>query len=119
MTHCRSSLEKPRSRWALGRAMFTIVRSSTIISCAMAIRVRISHRRSYDEGGDIDVLSGGRCDSGRPVLGERGELELVCRGARVLVGQEEHGIGDPARIGQGFRRDTAACGPVERVDAGV
>src|SRR3954464_4097555 len=37
--------------------------------------------------------------SGRPVLGERGELQLVCGGARVLVGQEEDGIGDPARVG--------------------
>src|SRR4051812_48218591 len=57
--------------------------------------------------------------SGRPVLGERGELELVCRGARVLVGEEQDGIGDPARVGQRFRRDTGACGPVERLDARV
>src|SRR4030081_1680091 len=60
-----------------------------------------------------------RWGSGRPVLGERGELELVCRGARVLVGEEEGGIGDPARVGQRFRRDAGACGPVERLDAGV
>src|SRR3954447_22645009 len=52
-------------------------------------------------------------------LGERGELELVCRGARVLVGEEEGGIGDPARVGQRFRRDTGARGPVERLDARV
>src|ERR1700750_2509225 len=100
MTHCRSSFEKPRSRCALGRAMFTIVRSRTIISCAMAIRARISQRRSCEEG-DIEVVA--RCrstgvvcaasvmGSGRPVLGERGELELVRRRARVLVGQEAHG----------------------------
>src|SRR4029079_7543303 len=59
MTHCRSSLENPRSRCALGSAMFTIVRSSTIMSCAVAISARTSHRRSYAEGGDIAVLS--RC----------------------------------------------------------
>jgi hypothetical protein len=47
--------------------------------------------------------------SGRPVLGERGELELVCRRARVLVGKEEDGVGDPARVGERFRRDTGAC----------
>jgi hypothetical protein len=43
----------------------------------------------------------------------------VCRGARVLVRKEEHGIGDPARVGQRFRRDTGAGGPVERLDARV
>src|SRR4029079_9266727 len=44
--------------------------------------------------------------SGRPVLGERGQLELVCRGAPVLIGEEEDGVGDPVRVGKGFRRDT-------------
>ena len=41
------------------------------------------------------------------------------RGARVLVSEEEGGIGDPPRVGQRFRRDTGACGPVERLDARV
>src|ERR1700749_4950988 len=54
MIHWRSSFEKPRSFCALGRAMFTIVRSSTIISCAVAISARINQRRSWEEeGGDI------------------------------------------------------------------
>jgi hypothetical protein len=46
---------------------------------------------------------------GRPVLGEGRELEFVCCGARVLVGQEENGIGDPVRVGKCFRRDSGAC----------
>jgi hypothetical protein len=44
MTHCRPSLEKPRSRCAEGRAMFTIVASSTTISCASPITARASQR---------------------------------------------------------------------------
>ena len=32
------------------------------------------------------------------MLGQRGELQLVRRGARILVGQEPDGIGDPARL---------------------
>jgi hypothetical protein len=46
MTHCRWSSEKPRSAWADGSAMFTIVTSSTTSSWAMPMTVRISHRRS-------------------------------------------------------------------------
>src|SRR5215207_8130101 len=57
--------------------------------------------------------------SGRPVLSERRDLKLVSRRARVLVGQEENGVGDPARVGQGLRRDTRACGTVKRLDARV
>ena len=43
-THCRSTMENPRSRCAVGSAMFMIVASSTIMSCARAITPRISHR---------------------------------------------------------------------------
>src|ERR1700759_2853780 len=48
--------------------------------------------------------------SGRPVLAERSELELVCRGARVLVGQEQGGIGDPTGGGQRLRGDPGGGG---------
>ena len=52
-------------------------------------------RRQTGEGRHrITVIRASR--SGRPVLGERGELELVCRGALVLIVEEEVGIGDPA-----------------------
>src|ERR1700750_2725733 len=71
-------------------------------------------RRTPEIGVQTPPLS-----SGRPVLGEWRELELVCRGAPVLIGQEEDGIGDPVRVSERFRRDTAPCGPVERLDARV
>ena len=43
-THCRSATEKCSARCAEGSAMFMIVASSTIISWAIAITARISHR---------------------------------------------------------------------------
>jgi hypothetical protein len=43
--HWRDSSENPRSVWADGSAMFTIVASSTTISCAMPMSARISQRR--------------------------------------------------------------------------
>ena len=46
ITHWRESSEKPRSRWADGSAMFTMVTSSTTSSCAMPITPRISQRRA-------------------------------------------------------------------------
>jgi hypothetical protein len=64
---------------------------------------RIGGRRQQPGGRRLQVPS---ASSGRRVLGERGELPLACRGARVLVGQEEDGIGDPARVGEGCRRET-------------
>src|SRR6185437_12759074 len=45
-THCRSVLENPSARWAEGSAMFTIVASSTTISCASPTTPRIHQRRS-------------------------------------------------------------------------
>lgn len=45
ITHCRLASDIPRSRWADGRAMFTIVASSTTISCAIAITTRPHQRR--------------------------------------------------------------------------
>ena len=50
-THCRSARVKCRSRCADGSAMFMIVASSTIISWAIAITARISHR--LPSGGSI------------------------------------------------------------------
>src|SRR3981081_4042410 len=47
---------------------------------------------------------------GGPGLSERGELELVCRRARILVGQEEDCLGDPVRVGKGLGRDSGAKG---------
>ena len=43
-THCRSATEKCSAFCAEGSAMFMIVASSTIISCAIAITARIHHR---------------------------------------------------------------------------
>jgi hypothetical protein len=37
---------------------------------------------------------------GCPGLGERGELELVCRRPRILVGQKEDCLGDPPGVGE-------------------
>ncbi len=42
--HCRLPLEKPRSAWADGKAMFTTVASSTTMSCASATVVSVSQR---------------------------------------------------------------------------
>src|SRR2546421_946101 len=56
---------------------------------------------------------------GGPGLSERGELELVCRRARILVGQEEDCLGDPAWIGKRLGRDSATRGSGERLDVGV
>ena len=46
MIHWRWSSEKPSSACADGRAMLTIVTSSTTSSCAMPMTARISQRRS-------------------------------------------------------------------------
>src|ERR1700722_14748688 len=43
MIHCRSSVEKCSACCADGRAIFTIVTSSTIMSCATPKRVRTAH----------------------------------------------------------------------------
>ena len=43
-THCRSTMEKPSDFCADGSAMFMIVASRMIMSCARAITPRISHR---------------------------------------------------------------------------
>src|SRR3954452_2869613 len=61
-------------------------------------RVRSHHRITVNRAIGLVPSHRGHhpASSGRPVLGERGDLKLVCRGARVLVGQEEDGIGDPA-----------------------
>ncbi len=42
--HWRWPSAKPRSRWAEGRAMFTIVASSTTMSWAIETTTRISQR---------------------------------------------------------------------------
>ena len=42
--HCRALSENARSVWAVGSAMFTIVASSTTISCAMPRTARIHQR---------------------------------------------------------------------------
>src|SRR6266566_8546004 len=47
--HWRASLEKPKAFWAEGRAMFTIVTSSTTINCARPISARINQRRLLSE----------------------------------------------------------------------
>ncbi len=44
-THCRWSSENPRSAWAEGRAMFTMVASRTTMSWARPMTARIHHRR--------------------------------------------------------------------------
>jgi hypothetical protein len=49
MIHCRLASEKPSASWALGRAMFTIVASSTTINCARPTTARINQRRASDE----------------------------------------------------------------------
>ena len=46
--HWRLPSEKPRSACADGRAMFTMVASSTTISCAIATIERIHHRFADD-----------------------------------------------------------------------
>ena len=48
MIHCRALSEKPSASWAEGRAMLTIVASSTTISWAIARMTRISQRLSSD-----------------------------------------------------------------------
>src|SRR5215471_18124082 len=53
-THCRSALENPRSCWAEGSAMFTIVASRTTISWASPTTPRI-HQRRADSGAIPDV----------------------------------------------------------------
>jgi len=60
-THCRSATLKPRSRWAEGSAMFTIVASSTTISCASPTTPRIHQRRAGPP-----VPPAGRARSGTP-----------------------------------------------------
>ena len=45
-THERPASEKPSEPWMAGSATFTIVPSSTIMSCAAHTRYRASHRRS-------------------------------------------------------------------------
>src|SRR3954462_3075530 len=45
-THWRESSENSSARWALGSAMFTIVASSTTISCAMPSTARMAQRRA-------------------------------------------------------------------------
>src|SRR3954465_3045483 len=92
--------------------------SFTSLSTGKAACRRIASRVSRCSVLTEDLQSVG-LGSGGPVLGERGELELVCRGAGVLVGKEDGGIGDPAPGGQRSRRDTGARGPVERLDARV
>ncbi len=47
ITHWRLSSEKPRSAWAEGSAMFTIVASRTTISWASPSTARISQRREW------------------------------------------------------------------------
>src|SRR3569833_4049398 len=45
MIHCRSPSDTPRSRWADGSAMFTIVASKTIISWARQMKTSAAQRR--------------------------------------------------------------------------
>src|SRR3954453_7481841 len=71
--------------------------SSTVLSTGKAACRRIESRVSRCSVLTEDLHSVG-LGSWRPVLGERGELERVCGGARVLVGEEEDGVGDPARV---------------------
>ena len=58
-THCRSAMENPSARWAEGSAMFTIVASSTTISCASPTTPR-THQRRDDaaEASDGPACSG-------------------------------------------------------------
>jgi hypothetical protein len=63
-THCRSTMENPRSCCAVGSAMFMIVASSTIMSCARAITPRISHRCSVAAGPAREGVPPGRASVG-------------------------------------------------------
>lgn len=45
ITHWRFASDIPRSRWAEGRAMFTMLASSTTINCAIAITTSAHQRR--------------------------------------------------------------------------
>src|SRR4051794_3213475 len=64
-TQVRSAWLKPRSRWIDGSATFTIVTSSTIISCAKQTTISVAQRRGSEEReGETtfktDSLCGGR-----------------------------------------------------------
>jgi hypothetical protein len=48
-THCRSLVEKPSDCWADGSAMFTIVPSSTTISCNLTRSLWIGPRSDTNE----------------------------------------------------------------------
>jgi hypothetical protein len=56
MTHWRSPFEKCSARWADGSAIFTIVASSTTITCATPTTARISQRRAYVGSGAVSVV---------------------------------------------------------------
>ena len=57
-THVRSAWLKCRSCWIDGRATFTIVTSSTIISCAKQTMSSVAHRRRSSDG--LRIVAGTR-----------------------------------------------------------
>src|SRR5690349_6436224 len=84
-------MENPRSSCALGSAMFMIVASRTIMSCASAMTPRIIHRWSGPAGADVasallsaDSVKEGP-DTASPVLslGTMASLRRWC-GSRCL-----------------------------------
>ncbi len=58
MTHCLLPSEMPRSVWAEGRAMFTMVASSTTISWASAMKASAFQRLGSGIRGSAALDSG-------------------------------------------------------------
>src|SRR5690242_2308933 len=90
MTHCLLASEMPRSCWALGSAMFTMVESSTTISWAREMKTSAFQRR----GSGWSAFSGMRVSTSvrnavglRRAAAERGNkgpgARLSCRRAGV------------------------------------
>ncbi len=78
ITHCRLLSDMPRSRWADGRAMFTIVASSTTMSWAMAMTTSPHQRRG---SGGVPDQGGGGTGGGFVELMK----DLLSTGAVVVV----------------------------------
>ncbi|GAA4294574.1 hypothetical protein GCM10023086_06850 [Streptomyces venetus] len=82
-THCRLPSEMPKSAWAEGRAMFTMVASSTTMSCASAMKTSALQRLAFPLGpGESSV------PAGREVFG-------VAGGGGVSAIQHAAGAGGP------------------------
>ena len=72
-------------------------------------------RGGAERGGVAGCCSFGRL--GRPVLGEGGELQLVCCGAGALVGEKADRVRDLMRVGERLGGHPRAGGSGERLDA--